>query len=75
MIKFSRHAKRRMALYNLNETDVIEIIEKGNKEIINENKISFIASLYNYNYPIKVVCKIIGNDKLVITNYPLKKRI
>ena len=38
-------------------------------------KISFIASLDNYNYPIKVVCKIIGDDKIVISTYPLKKRM
>ena len=51
MIKFSRHAKRRMALYNLIEADIIETIKKGNKEIISENKVSFIASLDSYNYP------------------------
>ena len=44
MIKFSRHSKRRMNLYNLTEDDVIEVINRGNKEIIKEHKISFIAS-------------------------------
>ena len=75
MIKFSRHSKRRMNLYNLTEDDVIEVINRGNKEIIKEHKISFIASLDNYNYPIKVICKIINDDILVISNYLLKKRL
>lgn len=73
MIKFSRHAKRRMMLYKLQEEDVIEVIKKGNKESIGNNNFSFIASLDDFNYPIKAVCKVTGNDTLVITNYPLKK--
>ena len=75
MIKFSRHAKRRMSLYNLTEADILKIINEGEKEIISENKISFIATLDKYNYPVKAVCKVIGSDKIVITNYPLKKRL
>ena len=57
MIKFSRHSKQRMKLYNLSEYNILEVINRGDKIFLNDEKISFIASLDNYNYPIKKGCK------------------
>jgi hypothetical protein len=33
-IRFSRHVKRRMALYNIDEGDVAVVIEKGEKQVL-----------------------------------------
>lgn len=64
-----------MKLYNISEDDVIEVVNTGERELISDNKISFIASLKNNDYPVKVVSKAIGKDQIIITSYPLKKRI
>lgn len=64
-----------MKLYNLSEDDIIEVINTGERELISSDKSSFIASLNNNDYPIKVVCKTLGKDQIVITSYPLKQRM
>lgn len=77
-IKYSRHARRRMKLYNLSEEDVSSIIEhqnpglvfmEGRHEIISETMFS------QYGYPIKVVLSFESGKIVVITAYPLKRGV
>ncbi|MEO0271942.1 MAG: DUF4258 domain-containing protein [candidate division WOR-3 bacterium] len=76
-INFSRHAKRRMKLYNIDKNDVIdtlniyaEDINKKEEEII---ELLNTAMSEKYKYPLKVVCAIENDTVYVITAYPLKR--
>ena len=69
-LKFSRHAKRRAALYGIQETAVAKIIEdkrlgSGRHEIVED-----VATL---KYPLKIVVSIENDIITVISTYPLKK--
>lgn len=75
MIKYTRHAKRRMKLYKITENEIQTIINSGNKKTSFENKIEFMNKLPQKELPVKVVCKMKENDYIVITCYPLKKGI
>lgn len=72
-IKYSRHAKRRMALYGINEIDVSFVINKGEKQLLQDGRICFTFKLDKFQYPLKIVA-IEGPDLiLIVTAYPLKK--
>ena len=75
-IYFSRHAKRRMNLNDLQEADVLSIIQyqkpqrdfaEGKHEIISETKFS------KHGHPIKVVFSCECDKIVIITAYPLKR--
>ena len=75
-IDFSRHAKRRMQLYKIDEDDVKSTIEtalsnrgetSGKYEEVN-NELS-----EKYGYPLKIVFLIEGGRIIVLTAYPLRK--
>lgn len=75
-IKFSRHAKRRMALYGISESTIEAII--GHREKIggvSEGKSEVIdyETLSKHGYPIKVVFSCEEHRVTVITAYPLKR--
>jgi len=75
-IKYSRHAKRRMKLYNLSEQDVFSIIEHRNPKLLfPEGKHEIIGEtiLTKQGYPIKVIFSSERGKIIVITAYPLKK--
>ena len=75
MIKYTRHSKRRLKLYNISESDVEFVIKLGTKVEVDGNK---FESMYNFDdkiLPLKVVYKVIGNDYIIITSYPLKRGI
>ena len=75
MIKYTRHSKRRLKLYNISESDVEFVIKLGTKVEVDGNK---FESMYNFDDKIlalKVVYKVIGNDYIIITSYPLKRGI
>jgi hypothetical protein len=75
MLKYSRHAKRRMALYNISDEDVALVVREGKREELAEpGRVSFTWRLAGKSkYPIKVVGLEQGKDFLVITAYPLKR--
>ena len=75
MIKYTRHAKRRMKLYEITEAEIKAAIELGKKTKAGEVKLEFVHNVNNRKLPLKVVCKIVDNDYLIITCYPLKKGI
>ena len=64
-IKFTRHSKQRMKLYNITEEMVMRIIDAGKSNETNDGKIIYINSVENILYPVKIICKI-ENDMLVI---------
>ena len=75
-ITFSRHALRRMQLYKVEESDVVETINStiaeeqvsGKKrEIVNKE----LAK--KYRFPLKVIFAQENDKILVITVYPLRK--
>ncbi len=75
-IIFSRHAKRRAKLYNIDIEDITEIIySSGIKETKKEHEIEIIDDrfLRKYGLPMKIVVKKEGEQIIVITNYPLKR--
>jgi hypothetical protein len=75
-MEFSRHAKRRMQLYGISEEDVFEVLNQGQREILANGKTVFLHDFERkFSYPIKVVAFQRGGETLVITTYPLKKRI
>ena len=75
MIKYSRHAKRRMKLYSITGDDIKSVIEQGKREISQSgNKTSIIHRIpAKFKYPIKVIGVEEGDSFLVISAYPLKK--
>ncbi len=75
-IRFSRHSRRRIDLYNIDENDVRHLIESVimDKRLTRgkHEEISYDLKK-RYNYPLKVVF-VIGNDQVtVLTAYPLRK--
>lgn len=72
-IEFSRHARRRMKLYDIDEADVAQSIKNhfssgtsGKREIIDESLVE------KYYYPLKTVYFADDVQITVITTYPLK---
>jgi hypothetical protein len=76
-IKFSRHAQRRMKLYNISEESVSTLIEQlfnvsklgeGGHEAVEEAPVT-------HKYPLKAVFALKENEITVITAYPLKRGV
>ncbi len=75
-IKFSRHAKRRMSLYDISESNVKKLIENlGTKNSISSGKNEIIDDqvISGQGYPLKVVFSYEENQITIITAYPLKR--
>ena len=75
-IKFSRHAKRRMALYEITETTVQAIIERRKKDDSlsgGKNEVIDYQTLSRHGYPIKVVFAREEDYLTVITAYPIRR--
>lgn len=69
-IRFSRHARRRAALYKIPQATVLAILEGRNLQPgIHE----IIANVEGFRFPLKIVVAVEGATMTVITNYPLKK--
>ena len=67
---FSRHAKRRIKLYNISESKLFEIL---NSLDLSDGEHELIRDISGFCYPIKIVVAVENNDVVVITSYPLKK--
>ena len=73
-IRLSRHAKRRMKLYGILKSDVVRVIQQGEKVDTDDNKTAFLLSMpFKYKYPLKVVTIRQEDRILIVTAYPLKK--
>lgn len=78
VIRFSRHAKRRMALYWIQQTDIensIELRMKSNKLIFGKHEFIDEGLKERYRLPIKIVIDVDKDTITVITAFPLKKGI
>jgi len=68
-IRISRHARRRISLYELPEKDIVAYIsgirENGRHEIVKRMK--------GFKYPIKIIFEINDTQILLITAFPLKR--
>ena len=69
-VKFSRHAKRRAKLYELQESSLERILADL---VLSEGEHEIIEPIAGYTYPIKMVVSVEHEIITVITNYPLKK--
>jgi len=70
--KFSRHAKRRMKLYNISQEEVKLVLEKGKQTKLDE-KTEYLYKISKVKYPIKVITENMNNYTYIITAYPLKR--
>jgi hypothetical protein len=75
-IEFSRHARRRIALYRIDPDDITQIVERsrvrgktsaGKQIIVDQNAAG------KYGFPLKITLAVEGSKITVITAYPLKK--
>ena len=70
IIKFSRHAKRRAALYKIPKSAVeriLAVLELADGEHV------LVSDISGFKYPIKIVVAVENEVMTVITSYPLKK--
>jgi hypothetical protein len=76
-MKFSRHARNNMRLYNISEGDISETIDQP--EISDREGIKVIAIKKMQDkfsgYPLKVVYEKREDELFIITTYPLKKKL
>ncbi len=68
----SRHAKRRMKLYKIKESDIYFMLEHSSKtKFVGRHEI--VDKLDNFSYPVKVFFEVRLKDIFVITCYPIKR--
>jgi hypothetical protein len=76
-MKFSRHARNNMRLYNISERDIsdtIDLPEISDREGIKMVAVKIIQDRFS-GYPLKVVYEKRENELFIITTYPLKKKL
>ncbi len=70
-IRFSRHARRRAALYKIPESTIRGIL----KDIrLSDGKYEVVQDTEGFALPIKIAFSVENDIITVVTNYPLKKR-
>lgn len=69
-IRFSRHARRRMALYDIPESRVLDVLQNTS---LHPGKQELIADVPGIDLPLKIVFAVENEVATVITAYPLKK--
>jgi len=75
-IIISRHARRRLQLYSIDEADVIAALEHGAataKKTGTRGALIDEVFAGKYEFPLKIVFEIEQTKIIVITAYPLKK--
>jgi len=71
-ITISRHAKRRMKLYSIEENDINFLLNHSSKtKFVGRHEI--IAKLEKFSYPLKAIIDVREKDIFIITCYPLKR--
>ena len=70
IIKFSRHASRRLKLYDIPEEILRDIIIESE---IDEGYNEIIKTITGFRFPIKIAFAYENDILTVITAYPLKK--
>lgn len=75
-IKISRHAKRRMSLYHIDESDVIAMINRETREETSGRERRTVVNRElssKYGFPLKVIFMQEGRSVIVVSAYPVKK--
>lgn len=70
-IIFSRHAKRRLKLYNIPQSLILTLL--SNEDFLHRGKQEIVKHVPNSALPIKVVFDVQDDTITVISAYPLKK--
>jgi hypothetical protein len=70
LVKFSRHAKRRVKLYSIPESTIENILVNMD---LTQGEHEVIKNVSSFRYPIKIVVAVESDIITIITNYPLKK--
>jgi hypothetical protein len=75
-MRFSRHAKNNMRLYNIAEEDIVRAIEAPDSKGREGNRLIALKQFSNKfaGYALKVVFEKSGGSVTVITAYPLKRK-
>ncbi len=71
-IKISRHAKRRIKLYNIPEEKINQIITEAQP---GRGKQVVIKEIAGCSYPVKIIFEVFDKKIIVITCYPLKRGV
>lgn len=77
MIKISRHARNNVRFYEISKKDIQKTVELPD---ITDKEGEKMIAIKNFQdrfsgFPLKVVYEKIGDELLVITAYPLKKKM
>jgi len=72
---FSRHAKRRMKLYEISEDHVLTVLAAGHQENCDPDRTALVKDINGFQYPLKVVVQKEGDTCTIITAYPLKRKL
>lgn len=69
-IRFSRHAKRRMKLYNIPESSVSDILRNAE---LSSGRHEIVKKISGTELPLKILAAVENERLTVISAYPLKK--
>jgi hypothetical protein len=69
-IVFSRHAKRRAKLYNIEESTISDILMRKH---LSQGEQVIVQDTRGMQYPLKIVVSVENDTATVISSYPLKK--
>ena len=70
VLRFSRHAKRRVQLYGIPKSTIEGILAEAE---LDEGKHELIQGVPGFRYPLKIVVTVEKDVTTIITAYPLKK--
>jgi hypothetical protein len=76
-MKLSRHVKKNMRLYNISEKDILRVLESPDSSGVEGCTFTAIRKFSKKfkGFPLKVIYKKTGEETLIITAYPLKKKV
>ena len=76
VIKYTRHAKRRMKLYNISIMDVENALNNFDEAFTTQDDTHIILKRFGERFKgmiIKIIYLIENNKKIILSAYPLKK--
>jgi hypothetical protein len=76
-MEISRHARNNMRLYNISERDIQGAIDSPEVSGREGDKMVVMKKFQDRfsGFPLKVVYEKIGNELLIITAYPIKRKM
>jgi hypothetical protein len=76
-MKISRHARNNMRLYKISEADILSAVESPQVSDTEENRTVAIKKFRDkfLGYPLKVVYEKMEDEIIILTAYPLKKKL